>query len=290
MGTVHVLGNPAARGGSGDAHEVVDAARSAGHDVVLLEPDSSAGASAAAVDAVRGGTDRLIAVGGDGLARIAVGAVAETDVVLGIVAQGTGNDFARSLGLLGGGLPAAIRRSLAEPTGVDAMRTNHGWVASVATMGFSGDVTARANALRWPAGQHRYTAATVLELPRLRRRRVTVTIDGASHETDTTLLAVGNTAYFGGGMRVCPDARPDDGRLHTVVIGAVGRGTFLRVFPRVFGGTHVSHPAVTTHRSTSVVVEGEDAEMWADGDPLGLLPVTCELVPRALRVAGATTH
>jgi diacylglycerol kinase (ATP) len=95
-------------------------------------------------------------------------------------------------------------------------------------------------------------------------------------------------------MRICPDAWPADGRLHVVVIGDVGRGTFLRVFPRVFGGGHVRHPDVATYTGSSVVVEATDpaadgVEMWADGDLLGPLPVTCEVVPGALRVAGATT-
>jgi diacylglycerol kinase (ATP) len=102
------------------------------------------------------------------------------------------------------------------------------------------------------------------------------------------MLSIGNTAFFGGGMRICPDARPDDGLLHVVVIGPVGKGTFLRVFPRVFGGGHVRHPEVTTYTGTTVRVEGEDCQMWADGDLLGPLPVTCEVVPGALRVAGAT--
>lgn len=287
MAAVHVLGNPAARGGSGDVERVIEEVRRRGLEPVLLEADSSDAAAEAAGEAVRAGAERLIAVGGDGLVRIAVGAVAETDSVLGIVPQGTGNDFARAIGLLEGDLREHIRRALSDPVPVDAMRTNHGWVASVATVGFSGDVTARANALRWPRGQQRYTVATVLQLPRLRRLRATVTIDGETHDADTTLLSVGNTAYFGGGMRICPGARPADGLLETVVIGAVGRGTFLRVFPRVFGGRHVDHPAVTTYRSATVRVEGDDVVMWADGDPLGPLPVTCEAVPGALRVAGA---
>jgi diacylglycerol kinase (ATP) len=161
-------------------------------------------------------------------------------------------------------------------------------VASVATAGFSGDVTARANGLRWPRGQQRYTVATVLQLPRLRRLHARITVDGVTHEADNTMLSIGNTAYFGGGMRICPDARPDDGLLHVVVIGAVGRGTFLRFFPRVFGGGHVRHPDVQTYTGRTVRVEGEDGEMWADGDLLGPIPLTCEAVPRALQVAGAT--
>ena len=181
-----------------------------------------------------------------------------------------------------------MQRALAEPAPVDAMRTNHGWVASVATAGFSGDVTARANGLRWPRGQQRYTVATLLQLPRLRRLHARITVDGVAHEADNTLLAIGNTAYFGGGMRICPEARPDDGLLHVVVIGPVPVTTFLRVFPRVFGGGHVRHRDVATYTGRVVTVEGEDGEMWADGDVLGSNPVTCEAVAGALRVAGAT--
>ncbi len=292
MTEVQVLGNPAARGGTGDVERVVDEIRAMGRRAVLLVADSPEAAADAVRAAVDDGAERLVAVGGDGLVRIAVGAVAESPTVLGIVAQGTGNDFARALGLLDGDLDAHVRRALADPVPVDAMRTTHGWVASVATVGFSGDVTARANALAWPRGQQRYTVATVLQLPRLRRLHAQITIDGVTHDADTTMLSVGNTAYFGGGMRICPDARPDDGQLHVVVIGPVGRGTFLRVFPRVFRGGHVRHPDVATYAGRTVVIEGGDAdgapvEMWADGDPLGPLPITCEIVPGALQVAGA---
>jgi len=284
-----VLGNPAARGGTGDAERVVDELRAGGRRATLLRAGSAPESAAAAARAVADGADRLVVVGGDGLVRIAADAVAGSQVVLGIVPQGTGNDFARALGLLEGRFADHVRRALADPVAVDAMRTGHGWVASVATSGFSGDVTDRANHLRWPRGQQRYTVATLLQLPRLRRLHARITVDGVVHEADNTLLAIGNTAYFGGGMRICPDARPDDGLLHVVVIGPVPVTTFLRVFPRVFGGGHVRHPAVTTHTGREVTVEGEDCVMWADGDLLGALPVTCEAVPGALQVAGAAT-
>ena len=282
-----MLGNPAARGGTGDVERVVDEIRAGGRRATMLRADSAEASAAAARGAVEAGHDRLVVVGGDGLVRIAVDALAETGTTLGIVPQGTGNDFARALGLLDGDLGDHVHRALADPVAVDAMRTDHGWVASVATSGFSGDVTARANALRWPRGQQRYTVATLLQMPKLRRLQARITIDGVVHEADNTMLSIGNTACFGGGMRICPDARPDDGLLHVVVIGPVSKWTFLRVFPRVFGGRHVRHPDVTTYTGTSVRVEGEDCEMWADGDLLGPLPVTCEVVPRALQVAGA---
>lgn len=289
---MQVLGNPAARGGTGDVEIVVDEIRAAGRRAVLIRADSAEASAAAARGAVEAGHDRLVVVGGDGLVRIAVDAVAESGITLGIVPQGTGNDFARALSLLDGNLDDHVIRALADPVPVDAMRTNHGWVASVATVGFSGDVTARANRLAWPRGQQRYTVATVLQLPRLRTIRALITVDGTTHDADTTMLSVGNTAFFGGGMRICPDATPDDGLLQAVVIGDVSRGTFLRVFPRVFRGGHVRHPDVATYRGKTIVVEAADpdaaaVEVWADGDLLGPLPVTCEVVPGAVRVAGA---
>lgn len=288
MSTVHVLANPASGGGNRDTSRVAALVRAAGHDVELIEEASADASARAAAAAVAAGCERLVAVGGDGLVRLAVGAVATTGTVLGIVPQGTGNDFARALGLLDGSLDDHVEHALSEPVAVDAMRTEHGWVASVATLGFSGDVTARANRLRWPSGSQRYTVATVLQLPRLRSIPTTVEIDGAVHDAATTLLAVGNTRYFGGGMAVCPDARPADGLAQVVVVGAVGRSRFVRVFPRAFSGGHVEDPAVTTYRTSRVVVDGPaSVTMWADGDELGPLPVTCEIVPGALAVAGA---
>src|SRR3546814_12643739 len=108
------------------------------------------------------------------------------------------------------------------------MLTDHGWVASVATSGFSGDVTARANGLRWPQGQQRYTVATLLQMPRQRRLPARITVDGVVHEAANTMLSIGNPAYFGGGMRSCPAARPADGLIPVVVIGPVGKGGFVR--------------------------------------------------------------
>lgn len=289
--TVHVLGNPAARGGSGDVERVVDAVRSAGHDVERIDSGSRAESIERARAAVAAGADRIVTVGGDGMVNIACQAVAGTDTVLGIVPQGTGNDFARATGLLDGDLERHVGRALAEPVPVDAVHTDHGWFASVATIGFSGDVTARANALSWPTGEQRYTVATLLQLPRLRTLDLDVTVDGVAVDACTTMLSVGNTAYFGGGMAICPDARPDDGRLEIVVIGDVGRLRFGTVFPRVFKGGHLRDPNVSVHRGTTVTIAGRGAHggesLWADGEELGPLPVTLAVVPGAVRLAGA---
>lgn len=289
MGPVHVLGNPAARGGQAQLDEVVAELERRGVEAAVIGATTVADARAAAVRAVDDGASRLIAVGGDGVVHIAVNAVAESETVLGVVPLGTGNDFARSLGLVGGTVAEQVERGLADGVPVDAIRTDHGWVASVATLGFSGDVTARANALSWPRGPSRYTVATLLQLPRLRTLPVTVEVNGRPFGGATTLLAIGNTAFFGGGMRICPDARPGDGQLQAVSIGDVPRRTFVRVFPTVFRGRHVDRPEVSTAAGSWATIDGpSDIDVWADGEVLGPLPVRLDVVPGAVLIAGCS--
>jgi diacylglycerol kinase (ATP) len=286
VGSVCIIGNPAAGDGSAVviANSVVDAAVAAGDDVTLATPESQAGTNAALRNALQTKVERVIVVGGDGIVHLAVNALATTGVVLGIVPIGTGNDGARALGLPTSPA-AAIEAALQPAIDVDAIRTEHGWALSVATAGFGVAVNKRANRLRWPRGAAVYKRATIEELPRLRPLPLTLIVDGVSHDVSVTLIAVGNGAYFGGNMQICPAADPFDGLLDVTVVGKLGRVELLRFFPTVFNGTHLSHPQVSTYRGRVIELKGP-AEFWADGEPMGLLPVTLEAIPRALRIAG----
>src|SRR6185503_17175971 len=136
-------------------------------------------------------------------------------VPFGLVPAGTGNDFAVQLGLPSRPLPAArlvaegLRENrtravdLARMDGPDGFTRHFGAVLGA---GFDAIVNERANAMRWPRGPRRYDLATYLELARLKPRRYVITLDGQRIETDAVLVAVGNTASYGGGMRICPDA------------------------------------------------------------------------------------
>ena len=106
--------------------------------------------------------------------------------------------------------------------------------------------------MRWPRGPRRYDLAILVELARLRPRRYTLRLDGVPHELDAVLVAVGNCPTYGGGMRICPDADPTDGLLDVVVAGRVDRRTLIRVKPRIYQGTHVSHPLVRSYRARTV--------------------------------------
>ena len=286
MSSVCVIANPAAGDGSAAtvAASVVTAAVAAGHEVTLVTPTSEAGTNAALRNALQTSVERVIVVGGDGIVHLAVNALATTPVELGIVPIGTGNDAARALGLPLD-VPAAIAASLGDSGSVDGLKTTHGWALTVATLGFSVAVNKRANRLRWPRGSARYKRATLEELPGLQPVLITITLDGKAHEVSATLIAVGNGAYFGGNMQICPAASPNDGLLDVTVVGPMGRIELLRFFPTVYSGAHLSHPAVTTYRARVVELSGT-TDLWADGEPMGPLPATLEAIPGALRIAG----
>lgn len=287
VSSVHLLGNPAARRGKGAAEltTIAELLRARCPSVHVLEAPGAAAAEQAAAALVAGGAERIVVAGGDGMVHLAIQAVAQTNTVLGVVATGTGNDFARGVGLPSD-REAAVDAALGAATPVDLMRVGHRWAASVATAGFSVAVNARANLMKWPAGSNKYSVATVRELPRLTPLDYELTVDGETHRLRAVVVTVANTSDFGGGMRITPDADPTDGILNVTVVGEAGRLELLRWFRTVFSGTHLEHAKVSTFSGASITIAGPNTEVWADGEPVGSTPLTIEAVPGALLLAG----
>jgi diacylglycerol kinase (ATP) len=235
--------------------------------------------------AVTDGTDGLVVVGGDGMVHLGLQVVAGTATPLGIVAAGTGNDIARSLGLPQKEAEEAANVVVAGYTRpVDAARTGGRWFASVLASGFDSRVNDRANRMTWPAGRLRYDLAILAELRVFQPLRYTIELDGERLETDAMLVAVGNGPSYGGGMRVCPEARLDDGLLHVTVVGPLSKPEFVRTFPKVYRGTHILHPRISTHQARVVSLAAAGVTAYADGERVATLPATCEVVPGAWQV------
>ncbi|WP_433429436.1 diacylglycerol/lipid kinase family protein [Nonomuraea sp. CA-141351] len=287
-----LLVNPAARGGRTlrMLEPVARRLRAGGAELSVIVGDDAADALERACTAVAERPDALVAFGGDGLVHLAVQAVAGTGVPLGIIPAGTGNDIAAALGLPCDDPVAAARTVLRMKSRViDAARIAAGssdeLFAGVMCCGFDSRVNERANRLTWPPGMGRYVVATFQELRSFRPIPFRVTLDEDEVvEREVMLVAVGNTRSYGAGMRVCPDARPDDGLLDVMMLDAVSKTEFLRVFPSVYRGTHVGHPAVSVRRVRSVRLEAADVVAYADGERVGPAPVHCEVRPGALRV------
>ncbi|GAA3447222.1 diacylglycerol kinase [Planomonospora venezuelensis] len=287
-GEIAVLVNPAARGGRsrGLLAPVLNRLRQGGAEVSVLVGESPQDALERACTAVAERPDALVAFGGDGLVHLAVQATAGTDVPLGIIPAGTGNDIADALGLpKKDPLAAADVVLRGRSRTVDAARIGRDeWFASVLCCGFDSRVNERANRLSWPPGMAKYLLALVEELRHFTPIPFRIDLDGEVVEREAMLVAVGNTRSYGAGMRVCPDALPDDGLLDVMILGAVPKGRFLRAFPSVYKGTHVGHPAVTVTRARRVALEAPDVVAYADGERIGPTPLVCEAVPGALRV------
>jgi len=288
-----VLVNAAAgRGRGARALGAVTAALTAGGvRPVLLTATTRADAERLAAAAVADGVAAVAALGGDGAAHAALQAVAGSGTALGLLPAGTGNDLALALGVPAD-VPSAAR-AIAEDVvagthrRVDAARTGNRWWATVLCCGFDSAVTDRADRLRWPRGPRRYDVAILAELARLRPRPVALTVDGVGSSEQVTLVAVGNTAWYGGGLRIAPGADPTDGLLDVVVIGPVSRRELVRTRPKLAAGTHVDHPAVTVLRGREVSLHGTGLTTWADGEPVSELPAVSVCVPGAVRVVGS---
>jgi diacylglycerol kinase (ATP) len=284
---VALLANP--RAGRGRGARIADPVRAAltaaGMDVVVLAGESGAESTALAVEAVATGVQAVVAVGGDGLVHCAVQAVAGTGVPLGIVPAGGGNDIAGTLGVPSGPDRAVQVIAAGRTRDVDLGRTDSGqWWAGVLNAGFDAQVVARAERMRRPRGAVRYDLAAYLEIVHLRQHRMRITLDGVTEERPVTLVAVGNSPRYGGGMLIAPGADLDDGVFDVVVAGAMTRRTLARLKPLVRAGTHIRHPQVSVRRATRVSLDAPDLPAYADGEPVGLLPVTTTCVRRALRV------
>jgi len=284
--------NPRAGRGRGAqaARPAAQALRDAGYAVHTVVGEDAADALDRAKKAVDGGTGALVAVGGDGMVSLALQAVAGTGTPLGVVAAGTGNDFARVAGLPVRA-PAAAGAVIAEALragrtrDLDLGRLGDRWFGTVLASGFDSRVNDRGNRMKWPTGRFKYDLAMLAELAALRPIRYRVQFDDApEREIEATLIAVGNGSSYGGGMRICADAVMDDGLFDVCVVGPCSRTTLLRVFPRVYRGTHPAHPVVTVHRAARVRLAAEGVTGYADGEPVGPLPLVAETVPAAVRL------
>ncbi len=276
---------------------LVSTLRSLGHEVTSLTEPSYAELVEAGRKAVAAKPDALIVVGGDGMVSLGVNLVAKTKVPLGIVPSGTGNDMARVLNIPHDNTEAAIDSLVASlaagPRTIDLALITHQdddggpketWFACAISAGFDAIVNDRANHMTYPKGPSRYIIALMIELAKLKPIEYSLTLDGVVTKTKAALVSIGNGVSLGGGMKITPDALVDDGLLDVLVVKPLSRFAFIRIFPRVFKGEHVTDPRVTITRAKRVRIESTGIAAFADGERLGLLPIDVQIVPGALRV------
>ncbi|HRY08392.1 MAG: diacylglycerol kinase [Actinobacteria bacterium] len=263
--------------------------RERGVQVRVLEAGSAEESLRLAREAVADGVEALIACGGDGTVHLALQAVQGTDTTLGIIPVGTGDDIARSLDLprddacKAADVIADGRTRTVDYAVIHAADGTERAFLAVMSVGFDSEVTERANTMTWPTGTSRYLLATIAELGVYKPVDFRITVDDKTLTEQGMMLAVGNGASYGGGMYVCPSAVLDDGQLDLTFLARTSKFTFLKTFPSVFKGTHVTRPFVHTLRGATVRVEAAGQTAYADGERVGPLPVDVHVVPGGLR-------
>jgi diacylglycerol kinase (ATP) len=234
--------------------------------------------------------DLLVVVGGDGTLNEVVNGVAGSDVELAILPAGTGQDFGRTYGI-----PTrfddAVRLALAgEPTTIDLGRASFNgrerYFANVGSVGMSGAVAKRANSMsKALGGRATFYYALVREFLAWSNTEVTVAFDGGERRGPMHDVIVANGQWHGGGMRLAPEARFDDGLFDVVVIGDVSKLDFVTTSPKLYKGGHVHHPRVEVLRSAWIAVDAaRPLPVELEGEPIGTTPVRFDIVPGALRV------
>jgi diacylglycerol kinase (ATP) len=292
-GRVTLLTNPASGHGSAShaAERAVAQFNRRGVDVVAIAGTDAEHARRLVEGALERGMDALVVVGGDGIVSLALQVLAQTEIPLGIIPAGTGNDHAREFGLPTGNPEAAVDVVVGgrtETVDLGRIRGTDGvdrWFGTVMAAGFDSLVTDRTNRMRWPHGRMRYNVAMVAELSKLRLLPFRLTFDGGEEvATELTLAAFGNTKTYGGGMKICPNADPTDGLLDATMVASASRTRLIRLFPTVFKGTHIDLDEVQTARARVITVDSPGINAYADGEFMCPLPVEVSAVPGALKL------
>jgi diacylglycerol kinase (ATP) len=208
---------------------------------------------------------------------------------MGVIPAGTGNDLCRSLGIPRDPAAAARLLLVGEPRPLDFWRVNDGWFVNAAGIGLDAEVAYQANRGGRLRGMPAYLAALLRALGSFRPVPLTLVGDGQRFEGPVMLAALANASTYGGGIPIAPAARPDDGFLDVVIVGAMSRLSLLVQFPRLLRGAHLTHPQVTSFRAASLQVDGDPrARVTLDGELGVRLPLTVERHPLPLMVIGGS--
>jgi diacylglycerol kinase (ATP) len=247
--------------------------------------------------AATSGAGLVVVVGGDGTVNEVVNGLVTAgnhDVELAVVPRGTGDDFARTFGI-----PTDIERALAvaangQTRPVDVGRATYAagegtaerYFANFAGAGISGAIARRgARTSRRLGAKAAYMWATATVFVRWSSVPMRIELDGEMREGPMFEVVISNGMYAAGGMKIAPDARPDDGHFDAVLIGDISKADFVTTFPKIYRGTHTSHPKVDIVRASTITVDtSQPLPVVLDGEQPGKTPARFELVPRALKL------
>ena len=287
MNTVRLIVNPVSgrRRGARVAEQVSRTLHDRGLRHELCLSHSPADPTELVQEAIRNRVQLVVGIGGDGLINQIANELVGSETALGIIPVGVGNDFARGLGIPLGIEDACAVVAQGHQRRVDVGQVNERYFLSVAVMGLAAQVNRRANRFQRLRVNALYSALTVASVLLDTPQSFTLQYDGQTRRCYSWLIAVANTWSCARGMALVPAARADDGVLDACIVNGMGRVELLYTFPRVFRGRHIYHTGIETIRGRTITIDADGrCELYADGEPIGRLPVVLTAVPQALNV------
>ena len=284
---IALIVNPSAGGGktAGLLPQVEERLRDLGLVIETLRTDDMDHGRRLAVQAAGRGEIPVV-LSGDGLVGAVAAALSELpDATMGVLPGGRGNDFARVAGIPLDALEACDVIAHGEAIPFDIGDADGARFIGIASAGFDSDANRIANEAPSQLGAAAYAYAAIRALAAWKPARFTVDVDDDRRSFSGWTVAAANSQAYGGGMYVAPHADLHDGLIDLVLISGASKLTFLRNFPKVFKGTHVQTPNVHELRGRTVHLAADRPfPLYADGDPIGELPVTVRTIPDAIRI------
>ena len=240
-----------------------------------------------AFECVEKGYEKLIICGGDGTVHEAIHGLVNTDVALGIIPLGTGNDLSRTLGIKKDISFACSVIGEGREKRIDVARVNEGhYFVGVGALGFDAEVAALAEKFkRFAPGICIYILAILAKLLTYSFKRITIRFNSEEYHEEVLLAAFGNSRFYGGGIQITPQAEMDDGMLDLCVIRRINRLKLLFLLPTVYRGTHIRFSEVNLYRTRKIVVESNiPLNLYGDGEFVSSTPLSIEVIPQALKV------
>jgi YegS/Rv2252/BmrU family lipid kinase len=256
------------------------------HEFSFVTPPSSEEMRLEIMKSPAQGTEALLLIGGDGTVHQALPAIAQTNLPFGFLPCGRGNDFARNIGL-----PPKLKKTCSLPSNpwlqkVDLPGVNGSPFISVAYVGFDAEVNNLANDARgYFGGTLGYIVCVLKTLKNFRPFEVEITIDGDTWRERVMMVTVANAPFYGGGMKIAPDANMNDGLLNVCIVKEISKLELLWEFPKVFKGTHIDHPRIMMKSGRSVrLTSDEPRKIFADGEYVGHLPADCTIGNQTIQI------
>lgn len=240
-----------------------------------------------AAESSRAGYDRVVVCGGDGTLNLALREFDLARGTLALIPTGSGDDFARVVGLPRRNIKAACDVVLdGRVREVDVALANDLRYLGVAGLGFDSEVAEYANRhVKFLRGSAVYLYAILRVLPRFTPRPVHIRTESGSRDARIMFAAIGNTRQYGGGIRITPDAIIDDGLLDLCIVHESTRAELLKTLPKAYTGAHVKSPFVEMGRGREFHLDGEHPmAVYADGEPLTRTPVSFGVANERLKI------